>query len=283
MRHFRRSLCWSVACLLMAAAGQAWAWGAQGHRIAGHIAYAELTPAAKAAVEKILGEASLASASTWMDDVRDQPIGKKMMAWHFDDLSVCQAQEAPCENGNCAHAQIAQALDTLRQSQDPQQRQESLRVLVHLVEDIHQPLHAADNHDQGGNQITLRNRLQCKNYKTKAVQACNLHQYWDSTLLRNAVGGSEAAAEKDYAARLAVRYPRPAGDSLEPAAWIAQSHNLGKEVAYGQLPGFACSHSGPFSTRVSKAYDKAASQTVEQQLALAGQRLAAILNGVFSE
>jgi hypothetical protein len=60
-----------------------------------------------------------------MDDVRGQPIGKKMAQWHFDDLSVCQEQEAPCENGGCAHARIALALDTLRQSQDLEQRSEA--------------------------------------------------------------------------------------------------------------------------------------------------------------
>lgn len=271
-----RYLCLAFA---VTAAGQAFAWGPQGHRMVGYIADGDLTPTAKAAVQKIMNNPSLSSVATWMDDVRDDPqLGPKMKEWHFDDVPVCNTEPAPCKDGNCAHAQIDAALETLRTAKDIDQQLNGLRVLVHLVGDIHQPLHSSDNHDAGGNFVTLANRTQCRNYKTKQSKACNLHQYWDSVLIRNEIGKT---SEADFAKALATKTTLPAGDSLVPTNWITQSNMLGRDVAYGKLDGFACGNAGKFATNASQDYDAEARQAINQQLALAGHRLAALLNDIY--
>lgn len=260
-------------------ASQAIAFGPQGHRMVGYIADGDLTPAAKTAVQQIMGKDSLSSVATWMDDVRDDPTwGPKMKEWHFDDVPVCSAAPAPCANGNCAHAQIAAALDTLRNAQDPDQKLFGLRVLVHLVGDIHQPLHSSDNADHGGNLVTLTNRMQCEDYKTGASKACNLHQYWDGVLIRREL---RKTTETALAPQLSSKYALPDNDTKSPADWIAQSNELGKTVTYGKLTGFAYGRPGAFSTKATREYDQDAQEAINRQLALAGHRLAVLLNDIY--
>jgi hypothetical protein len=212
-----------------------------------------------------------------MDEVRNEPgIDPKMRAWHFDDLPVCANEPAPCEGNHCAHARIPEAIKNL-QSSDPQRQLFGLRVLVHLVGDVHQPLHASDHHDHGGNNTLISNRS-CFNNNSRG--ACKLHQYWDSVLVKKAM---HRASETEYAKTVLAKMPLPANDSQNPNDWIRQSNQLGREVAYGKLPDFACSigESGGLTTTVTPEYDRAAVATIEQQLAFAGQRLANVLNRIF--
>ena len=99
-------------------------------------------------------------------------------------------------------------------------------MLVHLVGDIHQPLHAADN---GGNGVTLTNRM-CVEYGAPTPTACKLHTYWDTNLVKSAARG---LSEIDAASFWAATYAKlPAADSASAFEWAVESNALARGAAY---------------------------------------------------
>ena len=255
------------------------AWGKDGHRVVGVVADNHLSAKARIAVRKIMQSDSLAGVANWMDEVRNTPEGDAMKPWHFESVEVCTQQHAPCAHDQCASKQIEKAVQMLKTSSSPPEQLQALRVLVHLVGDIHQPLHAAENGgDHGANAVQLLNRPVCLDYNTKKPGACNLHQYWDNTLVRKAMRGQ---SEKQFAHNLVNKISTAGHTDNAPqiAAWISGANALAKSTAYNYST-FAC-HAGAAEVTLSDSYDKAALAVVQQQLGLAGVRLAGILNGIF--
>jgi len=257
------------AGLLAAASHMAWAWGAQGHRLVGSVADLDLTPRTRIAVTQLMGgNDSLSSVSTWMDEVRSDQRFAYLKPWHFVNINVCHPKAVPCPSGNCAPERIKWAIGELK-SHDAQRQDMGLKVLVHLVGDIHQPLHAADNDDLGGNKVMVTNR-RC------ARDGCELHSYWDTYLVKRAVRGVKFAqvpqALHDAFSAL------PARDRDDPYAWAQESEALAKSVAYN-FSGFACGQ--VTDVTLDPAYDEQAVEVVRSQIAKAGKRLARILNEIF--
>lgn len=259
----------------LALTSASWAWGAQGHRMVGYVADAELSPKARIAVRRIMQADSLASVANWMDEVRDTPEGRSMQRWHFVTNKVCGTGEPSCKNGNCVTGKIEWAREVLK-SGSPDEALKALRVLVHLVGDIHQPLHTAENGDYGGNGITVENR-QCLEFGKTEPSACKLHTYWDTELVKAAVRGqSEQVAA---AAWSTVLGKLPATDPDAAAAWAAESFDLAKRTAY-RFDSFACKvRRGSFMA--TDDYDSIGLATVQPQIAKAGKRLARTLNAIF--
>ena len=246
--------------LLVAAAAwapvTAYAWGAQGHRIVGSIAEDLLDPPTRAALHDLAGQESLADLATWMDEERPR-LSHSLPGsarWHYDDIPVCQASGAqPCLRGDCA----SKALERYRailahRTADPEQRLLALRILVHVVGDIHQPMHAADDEDRG------------------------LHSVWDVDFVRDAVGGE---SEKEFAADRVAEHARDLKriEAGTFTTWIGESHAIARDFAYGQLPGFACGQRLNDPVMLSSRYRNEAPRIVTERLADAGIRLAAIL------
>lgn len=297
---------WLAAISLCLFCTGALAWGKDGHRVVGIVADSFLSAKARLAVHKIMGSDSLADVANWMDEVRQTPQGDAMRNWHFDNVNVCTQGPAPCPKGECASQQIEHALQTLRlgasqnlanpAAQTPgfpaapgvPASLDALRVLVHLVGDIHQPLHAADNGDHGGNGVTILNRQACVDRESNKLVACKLHQYWDSNLVRKAMRGR---SEKQFALGLSSKISPAepttgsagatnASSAAQVAAWIGQSNTLAKSTVY-HYDQFAC-HAAGAEVTLGNAYDEAALVVVRQQLALAGVRLAGLLNAVYA-
>ncbi len=254
------------------------AWGSIGHRVVGQVADAHLTPTAQKAASAIMGSCSLGDVANWMDKVRKTPEGKAMKPWHFQSVDLCHPSLANCED--CARHQIKQAIETLKTdhgSDDASRarRLKALRVLVHLVGDVHQPLHAAENGDFGGNSVTLENR-KCpgwdKNDKPITV-LCKLHTYWDNILVKKAQGEEN---EHQFVARLAAMSVSADGD---PDSWITESNALASTKVH-TYERFAC-NIGKNSVEISREYDDTAVPVVTEQLAKAGARLAATLNDIY--
>lgn len=279
-----RLITWlSTMLILCTTASQVSAWGERGHRIVGHMARALLTPSAKTALQQLMGSDDLATFALYLDqhkdDLEQQIPGSRQ--WHYDDMPVC-ATSAPhdhCPQGQrCASVQVVRHYTLLSQRQTPKSRRQfAVRVLAHLVGDMHQPLHAADNHDRGGNEIQVL---------LPDGQSTNLHAAWDSAFVQHAFGQQ---SDRSIARRLVQRYaPRAtawqAGTIGLPQmqTWLRETNQAAQTVAYGQLTGFACG-AARTSTPVtlSAAYLGAASQLIEEQLAKAGYRLAAVFNSVF--
>lgn len=251
--------------LLLTCPAIAGAWGAQGHRIVGHLATAELSPAARAGVARLLaGEAdpTLAGVSTWADELRDtDPALEKTTArWHYINFPRNQCQYAPprdCPDGKCVVAAINRNFLILsdRKRSDAERRQ-ALKFLVHFVGDVHQPLHAGDRPDRGGNDYQV-------NYRG---EGWNLHSVWDKLIVRSR--GLDPLA---YAAVLQRQPPLPRDPtrtSQTPALdWTLESCRL---VQQGALY--------PPKHVIDDAYLARHRPLVEQRLRQAGSRLAAMLN-----
>jgi hypothetical protein len=260
------------------------AWGTKGHRIAGHMAHDLLTPETRATIQQLMGSDDLTTFSLYLDQRKDQldrdiPGSRQ---WHYDDVLICITKPYPeyCPQGTCASTQIVQHYRLLSDVHASKgKKQFAVFVLNHLVEDIHQPLHAADNEDQGGNQIEIR---------LPDGRKQKLHAVWDTSLVERLYGGQN---EMTVAKQLVQKYASRAGewqagriDLVTIQAWIADPTRLAKEVAYGKLPGFACG-ADMEQTRIalSDDYLRQAEPIVEEQIAKAGYCLAFMLNLALAE
>jgi hypothetical protein len=252
--------------LSLASVGQAFAWGSEGHRIVAEIAEQYLEPATAKQVRELLAienETTLADVSNWADQIRGQR--RNTAPWHFVDIPIGAAgydAERDCPRGACVVAKIDEFTEQLRdRNLQPRERLEALKFLVHFVGDVHQPLHAADNDDRGGNEV----RVEFRGHRT------NLHAVWDTAILAPTVRGDERA----YAVELARRIRRAdlarwgGGTAVD---WANDSHAIAGRVIYGELPN------EPGALQAT--YERRALPVVNEQLEKAGVRLASILNTI---
>lgn len=151
------------------------AWGPTGHRVTGWIANKYLNKKARKALERILQGQSLAMASTWMDDVRSDSAFDYMADWHWVTIPYGQNYDQSIKNPN---GDIIQTLEKIigelkaKNLTDHEQAQR-IKVLVHLLGDIHQPLHVGGKEDKGGNDVKITW------FRTES----NLHRVWDSDMI----------------------------------------------------------------------------------------------------
>jgi hypothetical protein len=246
----------------------AWAWGPEGHQIIARIAALELTSTARAQVQELLGgdpETAMVEVSTWADEIRR---GRPNTApWHFVDIPVGSAgydHGRDCRNDNCVVAQIEREKAILldRQLAAPV-RTEALRFLIHFVGDIHQPLHAADNGDRGGNEVRV----------VLGRRQTNLHAVWDTPLVQS-LGRDANSVADNLVARITPddRRKWQAGNAVD---WANDTFRVANAETYAKLPG-----SGGTDAPVILPPNYAASEraTVSAQLEKASVRLASVLN-----
>ncbi len=266
-----------LALLLLA--GPAGAWSALGHRLVGELAQRHLDPRAQAAVAALLAgepEPTLAGVATWADDLRndDPPRFKATSKWHYINAEGggCGFDLArDCPDGNCVVAAIERQRAILADRGQPREaRRDALKFIVHLVGDVHQPMHAGDRPDAGGNryQVSLRTELEpeayARNKYADGVMGTNLHSVWDYYVLGEAGLGLAA-----YADRLdALPWPpvREAG-LAPPLAWAGESCRLIQ--ARGLYPD---------SHKMDRRYPDAMRPLAEQRVRQAAYRLALLLN-----
>ena len=264
------------------------AWGAQGHRITALVAEGLLTADAKAGLRTLMGKVDLAAAALVLDQQKDM-LEQRMPGsrqWHYDDKPVCDTTPAAplntyCPGGNCASVQIRRHyLMLIDEHATLSQKRFAVNALVHLVGDIHQPLHASDHDDAGGNGVRVRFTLPSGN-----SQQMNLHSAWDSSFVR--------AAFKTADERIIAKQLLQAIDANErkdwqkgsATAWLAESYAIAQKQAYGKLPGFSCPADdfGDETVPLPDDYVRAAIGAVPQQLSKAGVRIAWLLNRAFAK
>lgn len=267
-----------LSSVLLAAAGygysvQAFAWGADGHRVTGYLAAQLLTPEARVRINEFLPAVDLGDAATWMDQERktlsrELPSSSK---WHYDNIAVCgpNAGAPNCPNGDCASSRIRHMESVLADANSsPEVKKFAIWSLIHMVGDLHQPLHAADNGDHGGNDVK--------------VGHSNLHQQWDTAIVRKML---RKTSPQQFASGLMLKFQgrMVSWASGGPGQWLEESHRLAATVAYGGLPGFACGQPAPVLDRLSPEYVSKAEPVIEEQLAKAGVRIAVTLNRIFGQ
>jgi hypothetical protein len=277
------------AAALLLSAQLAFAWGPQGHRTIGAIADRLLTPATHAAVLGILaddrdkfgnpsGRTTLEAVSDWADEIRGTAADRP--AWHYDDIPICGAGDKAryCPGGQCNSTQLGRLIGVLGNARaSARERDEALKWVVHLLGDIHQPLHAADNADHGGNQVLVA----LEGVHTRGRES--LHGAWDNDLVQLALHErrkQQPPRDIEALATEAANLEREVGRGT-PDSWARESNNLARNVAY-RYPGFACNRVPPGIVVLDGAYLADAELVVRERLLLAGARLATLLNQTLS-
>ena len=269
-------------------------WGDEGHEIVALIALHYLRAPVRARVQALLAgdhsaltpDPSIASEAIWADRYRDSDRDSSRVRyehtfrWHFVDLELdapdlrqaCYGFPAlpagtPASQGparDCIVDKIDEFAAELADAHtSPAERLQALQFLLHFVGDVHQPLHAADDRDRGGNRVRV---------SEPGERAGSLHGYWDVQFVR-ALGADPRAVAASLVGHIsaAEQHAWAGGDARQ---WALQSFALARRVAYGALP--APDAHGHY--QLSPAYVTRASQVVALQLSRAGVRLAMLLN-----
>jgi hypothetical protein len=254
-----RSLCACGPLAVALAAAPAAAWGPTGHRVVGRIAEGHLTPAAAQAVGDLLGAESLARASTWPDEVRSDPAWRHADPWHYISIDDGLTYEtAPKNPAGDVIVALTRCEGTLRSAEaTAAERVVALRYLVHLVGDLHQPLHVGRTADRGGNTVDV----------TWQRDPTNLHSVWDSAMIDGEkLSFSELAAFLDHPTAEEVTAWQ-AGDYLD---WLVESIAHRPQV-YDIGDG-----------KLSYPYGYRNLPLVHTRLLQGGVRLAGVLNAIFA-
>ncbi|MDO9706835.1 S1/P1 nuclease [Paracraurococcus lichenis] len=296
---------WFLA-LLTALPAPALAWDGTGHMMVAAVAYDRLTPAARSKADALLrrnpdyaswvanvapadrARAAFVHAATWPDDIKGRhgyiaasedpnaPAAMRITGyadrqehreWHYVDIAFSpdgkRVNPPPKANAQAMIVAMRGVLATADRTADA--RSYSLVWLLHLVGDIHQPLHAAErvtaempDGDRGGNSVHV------------CTTSCghNLHAVWDDILGQNLSMDAVLAKAKALPAA-----PAPAAAKTDPAAWAQESNALARSVVYAppvQAEGQ--------NFQLDMAYLQRAEAVAQSQVALAGARLALLLN-----
>lgn len=308
-----------LSCLAVClSSGSAFGWGCEGHQIVALIARAHLTPAASAAVDQLLKQNpidpalnrfckdrpddSMADSATWADDTKN---AEKTGVWHYVDIPLTVNERTslaawcppigPSVGGKDRPGCVTDAIEyewgILRDASRPAaERATALRYVIHFVGDIHQPLHDSDNDDRGGNCTAIT-------FYAEARPA-NLHAIWDYKLLERELTNRKLT-QSDLATKLDLQF----GDRWEawgekkpdPVEWAWEGQALAKSVTYGDLmPSIPVETPNPqadcnaerdkvaaLRILIGDAYFNQTIPVIDEQLAKAGYRLAAVLNDTF--
>jgi hypothetical protein len=254
----RRLLFVMLAAALLSTLG--WGWSREGHRIIATVAEDHLDETTKVMVQSLFGNNHLYSVASWADDVRRERPETK--TWHYVNIPLGGTYNAgrDCAPPGCIVAQIAELLKVITDKNAPrEQRAEALKFLVHFVGDIHQPMHAVKE-AAGGNgiHVSFLGSSRCGPYE------CNLHAVWDTSMILHA-----GLAPEGYVAHLeqlitSENLNGEAGGT--PEQWANAS--LRQAQAAWVQDG----------TNLDEQYYRQEINVVDRQMALAGLRLAKLLN-----
>jgi hypothetical protein len=290
----RRLFLYSFLATIFVLPASLFAWGDCGHEITGVIAYARLTAPVKkqmnamlAADRDTLTPGDFVSRTTWADEYRDSDrlTTKKRYEttrnWHFVNIDIATGRiDSGCNrklpSGVAASAGPAKAciIDKIEQfaaelrdkSSAENEKLLALKFLLHLVGDLHHPLHTADNHDRGGNDVTV--------VFGDSSRRESLHSYWDNYLVQRL--GSDARAVGSSLDGQITTAQAIAWAKGTPTDWTKESFHQAKTIAYdftGQQK-----RTGQNGVRLNSTYERRAVPVVREQLSKAGVRLAALLN-----
>lgn len=239
---------------------EAFFWGQNGHRATGKIAENHLTKKAKRNIDKLLKGKSLAFVSTYADEIKSDRKYNNYSVWHYVNMGLEESYEASEKN---PEGDLVVGIDTcIKVLKNEQSTEEDkvfhLKMLIHLIGDLHQPMHIGRKEDKGGNDIQVQ----------WFGQGTNLHAVWDTKMIEDFnMSYLELVADADNLSKMQVTTLQT-GSVVD---WVNEVHVTTKEV-YG---------SAKEGDKLSYRYSYLYLQTVRTQLQKGGIRLAKVLNEIF--
>jgi hypothetical protein len=265
--------------LLFAPLAPAQAYWEYGHETVAHIAQANMSPKARANMQRLLRATpmlgtpkcamrNIADVSVWADCIKgDRLRWGYTNSWHYQNVDICKPFDlkSACADGNCVSAQIDRNFALLSNKALPAHvRLEALAFLIHFVGDIHQPLHAGDRADRGGNDLKATYGV---------MPGYNLHSVWDGLLADRALSG----------APIIVRVFSPAEKAAivqgNVRLWSEENWAVSKNIAYPRaMDGDACGAKPSAPVSIDEADVAASRAALRQQVERGGIRLARLLD-----
>ena len=240
------------------------AWGVLGHRIVGQIADSYLTKNTKKEIYKILGNESIAMSSNWPDFIKSDPAYAYLSPWHYINLKAGLSEKAvkdylATDTVTDAYTKVNWLTAQLKNKNLEQDKKILyLRLLIHIVCDLHQPLHTGRYEDLGGNKIKV----------TWFKDPYNLHQIWDERLI-----DFQQLSYTEYATAInhTTKIQRKEWQAEPVSEWIWQSYQLAEKIYADVKP----------DDKLSYQYNFKFVAPLNQQLLKGGVHLAALLNDIF--
>jgi hypothetical protein len=284
-----RSLKWLLIVLFIAetmgVSSPAYAWTHVGHELVADIAWSRMTPQARSQAMRLLESGddvpnaacqtrTFRQGATWLDCIRSNSslspdVAKQALVYHADRDALCPVLRTHCKDHHCATDTLEQAIAQVSDKNEPlATRRIALKIIMHLVGDLHQPLHEATASDGNGNLTTVL-------VKPNA-QPMGLHGYWDNVI------SHRVRTRMDDVRRIIDAH----GAEMERGTikeWNQETREQAKDIVYGALPGVRdiCllgKNTPPIL--LDRHYVDDATTLGELKIAQAGVRLAVILNRV---
>jgi hypothetical protein len=257
-----------ATCLLLAICFSmpANAWWADEHRVVAIIADKHLSDQARIEVRRILGDVSLEEVANWADSIKSQSRWKHSKAWHYMNLArdADIADYQPMVGGDILWA-LDYFYNQLKASgTSTADRRQALQFFVHLVADIHQPLHVGLPDDRGGNRVMVR--------WFNGAKLQNLHKVWDGLLTANELTATDYVKRLNTVKEEQIKIWQ---DSTF-VDWATESQQLLEQVY-----SFGVENKDSKILELGEQYLHANRSLAERRLVQAGIRLAYYLNSAF--
>ncbi|MDZ7680782.1 MAG: S1/P1 nuclease [Fodinibius sp.] len=235
------------------------AWGQNGHRIVGDIAADYLSSEARQAVDRVLGPTSMAIASTWMDKIKSDPAYDHTHDWHWvtipNNKTYAETEKNP--NGDLINT-LRTIIEELKSgSLSAEEETKNLKMLIHLVGDIHQPLHVGNGEDRGGNNTEVE----------WFYDDSNIHRVWDSEMIDDTqLSYTEFSTAINHPTEEQIN----SWQDTKVIDWARESKQLREQV-----------YDLPEDRQIGYEYQYQNRDLLNRQLLKAGVRLAGVLNEIY--
>ncbi len=239
---------------------EAYFWGQNGHRVTGKIAEKHLTRRTKKCIDKLLKGQSLAFVSTYADEIKSDRKYRDYNVWHYVNMDLDQTYEEAEKNPQGDLVQGIEKCKTVLKDENSSEEDKvfHLKMLVHLVGDLHQPMHIGRREDKGGNDVQVQ----------WFGNGSNLHRVWDTNMIEDwNMSYIELAENADDLSKKQIEFIKE-GSVVD---WVNEVHEVTKEVYKSVKVGE--------NLRYNYSYDHFG--TVRTQLQKGGIRLAKVLNDIY--
>lgn len=235
-------------------------WGRTGHRTVGAIADTYLKNKTKREIKRLLNHESLAFVSTHADEIKSDDQYRKFYTWHFINMPMDEDYNVTKQHPDGDLVSGIAFCKSIIQDKNSSDEDKAfyLRMLIHLIGDLHQPMHIGLSEDRGGNDIKVKWQF----------KDTNLHSVWDTKMIEDyGMSYSELANNADYLSKNQIETIQK-GSVID---WVNETHILTRKVYANITPG----------ENLRNEYSYMYFNTARKQIQIAGIRLAHTLNELF--